>query len=69
MWLIYAEIDGLAIGQRIPGAIMAPVTASYEDFVKGCGDLLENLRKQRAMMVQQTNGQISNGVDIVGPPQ
>jgi hypothetical protein len=68
MWLIYAEIDGIAIGQRIPGAIMAPVTSNYEDFQKGCGDLLENLRQQRTQLVQQANGQI-NGVDIVGPPK
>jgi len=68
MWLIYAEIDGLAIGSRIPGAIMAPITSNYEDFQKGCGELLENLRQQRTKMVQQTNGQI-NGVDIVGPPK
>jgi hypothetical protein len=68
MWLIYAEIDGLAIGQRVPGAILAPMAATYEEFQKGITELVENLRQTRTKMLQETNGAV-NGVDILGPQE
>ena len=69
MWLIYAEIDGPSIGQPIPGAIMAPMGASFEEFQKGCGELVESLRRKRTEMLQQVPMQMPNGHPLLGGPQ